>query len=101
MPIVVSIEGNIGSGKSTLLRNLQLHMGSGSDVIFLQEPLEDWDKVKDTNGETLLQKYCQDQNNYAFLFQVMVHLTRAAVLKKAQSEHPNSQLILNERFSRL
>jgi deoxyguanosine kinase len=52
---IVSIEGNIGSGKSTLLANLRKYYENNPDVIFLKEPVDEWEKIKDENGTTILE----------------------------------------------
>ena len=49
---IVSIEGNIGSGKSTLLENLKKYYNTNPNVIFLREPVDDWEKIKDKEGNT-------------------------------------------------
>ena len=58
---IISIEGNIGSGKSTLLSNLRQHYENNSNVVFLKEPVDEWEKIKDENGETILKKFYADQ----------------------------------------
>ena len=81
--IIVSIEGNIGSGKSTLLANLRTYYESNSDVIFLKEPVDEWEKIKDENGTTILEKFYGDQNKYSFPFQMMAYVSRLKVLRDA------------------
>ena len=81
--IIVSIEGNIGSGKSTLLANLRSYYESNSDVIFLKEPVDEWEKIKDENGTTILEKFYGDQNKYSFPFQMMAYVSRLKVLRDA------------------
>ena len=58
---LVSIEGNIGSGKSTLLENLKTYYNDNTNVIFLKEPVDDWEKIKDKQGNTILKKFYLDQ----------------------------------------
>ena len=81
--IIVSIEGNIGSGKSTLLANLRSYYESNSDVIFLKEPVDEWEKIKDENGTTILEKFSGDQDKYSFPFQMMAYVSRLKVLRDA------------------
>ena len=81
--IIVSIEGNIGSGKSTLLANLRSYYESNSDVIFLKEPVDEWEKIKDENGTTILEKFYGDQDKYSFPFQMMAYVSRLKVLRDA------------------
>jgi thymidylate kinase len=78
---IVSIEGNIGSGKSTLLANLRLYYENNSNVVFLKEPVDEWEKIKDENGETILKKFYADQEKYSFPFQMMAYVSRLKVLR--------------------
>jgi deoxyadenosine/deoxycytidine kinase len=77
----VSIEGNIGSGKSTLLENLRKHYNNNTHVIFLREPVDDWEKIKDTQGNTMLKKFYADQEKYSFAFQMMAYISRLKILR--------------------
>jgi len=84
MPVtytIVSIEGNIGSGKSTLLSNLRKHYENNSNVLFLKEPVDEWVKITDENGETILKKFYADQEKYSFSFQMMAYVSRLKVLR--------------------
>ena len=56
MSSIISIEGNIGSGKSTLLYYLKEHYKKNTHIIFLQEPIEEWEKIKDHENKTILSK---------------------------------------------
>jgi deoxyadenosine/deoxycytidine kinase len=75
--MIVTIDGNIGSGKSTLLRNIELvwkkRCGTAAlpPPIFLLEPIDEWSKITDVDGKTILQKLYQDPAKYSFSFQVM------------------------------
>lgn len=73
---VVSIEGNIGSGKSTLLAKLRDHFKDNENVVFLKEPVDEWAKIKDENGTTILEKFYADQTKYSFPFQMMAYVSR-------------------------
>uniref|UniRef100_A0A6C0DR16 Deoxynucleoside kinase domain-containing protein n=1 Tax=viral metagenome TaxID=1070528 RepID=A0A6C0DR16_9ZZZZ len=93
MSRIFTIEGNIGSGKSTLLENLKDHYKYNPNVIFLQEPVDEWESIKDSEGTTMLQKFYQDQAKYSFPFQMMAYISRLALLKKCCEEHPNATII--------
>ena len=73
---LVSIEGNIGSGKSTLLAYLKQKYGDNDTIIFLKEPVDEWEQIKDCNGNTILKKFYADQQKYAFPFQMMAYISR-------------------------
>lgn len=78
---IISIEGNIGSGKSTLLENLREYYKNDDCVIFLKEPVDEWEKIKDENGITILEKFYSDQDKYAFSFQMMAYISRLKILR--------------------
>ena len=79
--IIVSIEGNIGSGKSTLLDNLRETYKNDANIVFLKEPVDEWEKIKDENGITILEKFYSDQIKYSFSFQMMAYVSRLKVLR--------------------
>lgn len=88
---IVSIEGNIGSGKSTLLANLKKYFSNNTNVIFLKEPVDEWSKITDENGNTILERFYADQSKYSFSFQIMAYISRLKLLKEAVSQIKYSQ----------
>jgi deoxyadenosine/deoxycytidine kinase len=95
---VISIEGNIGSGKSTLLSHLKQSLSAENvpQIIFLQEPVDEWENIKDEHGNTMIQKFYGDQTKYSFSFQMMAYISRLALLKKSIEENPNA-IVITER----
>jgi len=83
MTQLISIEGNIGSGKSTLVRNLEKEYGNNPEFCFLQEPIDIWNTIKDEQGATILEKFYENNEKYAFAFQMMAYISRLSILKKA------------------
>jgi deoxyadenosine/deoxycytidine kinase len=103
---IVSIDGNIGSGKSTLLSTLKEYYADNDHILFLKEPVDDWEKITDENGVTMLEKFYSDQNKYSFSFQMMAYVSRLKVLRDAKKmiignylEHRNDKpyIIISER----
>lgn len=86
---IISIEGNIGSGKSTLLSNLKKYYNYEDTVIFLKEPVDEWSKIKDEDGVTMLEKFYSNQTKYAFSFQMMAYISRLKLLKDTVDEIKN------------
>jgi deoxyadenosine/deoxycytidine kinase len=78
---IVSIEGNIGSGKSTLLESLKNRLSHFTEIIFVNEPVDEWSEIKDENGTTILEKFYADQEKYSFPFQLMAYISRLKNLK--------------------
>lgn len=104
---VVSIEGNIGSGKSTLLANLKKYFNKNTKIVFLREPVDEWNKITDENGVTILEKFYANQDKYSFPFQMMAYISRLKLLRdtindiklqiqKTQSECANFEW--NQKF---
>lgn len=99
-PLIISIEGNIGTGKSTILANLQKYVnttGYEDQVLFLTEPVDIWESIKDEQGNTVLEKFYKDQRRYAFTFQVMAYISRLTMLKRAIKNNPDKKIIVIER----
>lgn len=96
MSQIISVEGSIGSGKSTLLRRLKSILIETNNIIFLQEPIDEWESIKDKNGITILQKFYENQEKYSFAFQMMAYISRLNLLKKAIEENPK-KIIITER----
>ena len=98
---IISIEGNIGSGKSTLLANLREHFKDNDDIVFLKEPVDEWAKIKDKNGTTILEKFYADQEKYSFPFQMMAYVSRIKELrntiKEKMKNSSNPFIIITER----
>ena len=99
MPVktkIISLEGNIGSGKSTLLAKMEYYFREERNIVFLQEPVKEWETIKDAEGNTMLQKFYADQEKYSFSFQMMAYISRLALLKKTAKENPGA-IIITER----
>ena len=90
---LISIEGNIGAGKTTLVSVLKTKF---PEVVFVDEPVDEWTTVTDSDGVSILQKYYADQKRYAFAFQMMAFITRVRRLREAFDRHPG-KVIVTER----
>ena len=90
-PVFVSIQGNIGSGKTTLLKNMKSSYNKNKDemwrklrVCFLDEPVSMWNEIVDPEtGETMIEKFYNDQTRYAFSFQMMAYISRLSFMRRA------------------
>ena len=92
---IISIEGNIGSGKSTLLAHLKENC---PNVVFLKEPVDEWEKIQDEKGVTMLEKFYADQTKYSFSFQMMAYISRLKILRDTIRNHPERPItIITER----
>lgn len=97
MNIIISCEGNIGSGKSTLLSILQSSTKfTDKDIVFVNEPVEEWYKIHDSNGKNIFEKFYESPEKYAYPFQELTLMSRYTKIKDAISDNPN-KIIISER----
>lgn len=98
-PFIISIDGNIGSGKTTLINKLKEKYESNKNIIFLKEPVSEWEKIKDIDGKTMLQKFYGDQIMYSFSFQMMAYISRLSIMRNAVKLNPNAIFITERSLS--
>ena len=91
---ILSIEGNIGTGKSTLISLLRDRYKNVDKICFVDEPLEEWLKLKDTDGENILEKFYKDQTRWSYSFQMNAFITRS---KNIISADPSKNIVIIER----
>jgi deoxyadenosine/deoxycytidine kinase len=78
------------------MKYLKEHFKNDDHVIFLKEPVDEWEKIKDKNGVTILEKFYEDQEKYSFSFQMMAYISRLKLLKEAVETNPDA-IIISER----
>jgi len=78
--ILLSIEGNIGGGKSTMLNHMKEKY---PEFIYIDEPVDVWQQLKDNEGTSLLQHFYQDTPRWAYTLQNTAFITRYHNAKKA------------------
>ena len=95
MHVVISIDGNIGSGKSTIVQKLKNDFENENNIIFLEEPVNEWIKIKD-DTHNIIEKFYEDPIKYSFPFQMMALISRFKILNDTMQKYPNS-VIITER----
>ena len=103
-PIIFSIEGNIGSGKSSIIEYLKsikyeefsILNKNIQKIIFIPEPVDDWNTIKDSDGNNILAKFYKNKTKYSFSFQMMAYITRLSKIKNIIKNNPNS-IFITER----
>ena len=92
----ISIEGNIGAGKSTLVQILKeiLSENENLNYAFVQEPVDEWLNLTDSDGKNILDKFYSDQKSWSYKFQMNAFITR---LKKLQKSMESYSLSICER----
>jgi len=94
---IVAIEGNIAAGKSTLVEKLKKRYEGNPNISFLDEPVEEWENIKDAYGVSMLQKYYSNPTKYAFAFQMMALGSRLNNLKQKIKSIKMPHTIITER----
>lgn len=80
-------------GKSTVLSRIKaIKAINGYPVIVLDEPIEEWNTVLDTNNVTLFELFYKNPFAHAFTFQMLALVTRANLLKQAVKAHPDAYI---------
>ena len=91
--MIFSIEGNIGSGKSTIVNHLQHMMQDDTSFVFVQEPVDTWESIKDEDDVSILANFYKSQKKFAFPFQMMAYISRLALLRKVIRDNPGKHII--------
>ena len=78
--LLFSIEGNIGGGKTTILNHLKTMF---PEYIYIDEPVDIWQSLKDEEGISLLQLFYQNTDRWAYTLQNTAFITRYHNAKKA------------------
>lgn len=101
-PIIICVEGNIGAGKTTFVEHVQELLGEESrlankKIRVLREPVDIWTRVKDVDGNTILENFYKDPKRWAFAFQMLALSTRMSQIQTAIAENPDADILLCER----
>lgn len=100
MTIILSLEGNIGSGKSTLLKQLTRTLPDRilhRKIFFLQEPVKEWEKIKNENGKTIIEEFYNDNTKWGFSFQMMAYISRLKCIRDLVKQNGSNIIIISER----
>ena len=66
-------------------------------ILYLQEPVDIWETFSDGENN-IIEKFYENQKEWAFSFQMMAFISRIAQLKrKIQKYNYNSYIIITER----
>tara|TARA_A100001015_G_scaffold320759_1_gene448358 strand:+ start:1263 stop:1907 length:645 start_codon:yes stop_codon:yes gene_type:complete len=94
--MIISIEGNIGSGKSTLLNLLREKYKDSKNIIFVDEPVSEWNNIKD-GEKSILELFYDDKDKYSFTFQILAYITRLRKLLQVLENSNKDDVIICER----
>ena len=83
---IISIDGNIGSGKSTLIEILKKYYQNNDNIIFLKEPVNEWQNITDVDNSNILDKFYKDKKRWSYTFQNFAFITRMTNLMKSYKE---------------
>ena len=98
---VIFIEGGIGCGKSTLVKEIQKYCVKNElNICTVQEPVDLWMEIKRTeDGKNIIEAFYEDQEKYAFHFQMMAYISRLHKMRMAMinAQQKEYDLIICER----
>lgn len=100
--MIISLEGNIGSGKSTFYNYIKKHFSryynrpEGKCIHFVEEPVDDWQDIKDTEGN-LIEHFYKNPEKYSFCFQMTAYISRLSKLRKILKTAKKDDIIITER----
>jgi deoxyadenosine/deoxycytidine kinase len=97
---VVTIEGLIGAGKSTLKAWLETECSLRNlHVVFVDEPVQTWQSIQDTDGTSILSRFYENPAAWAFSFQMMAYISRLHLLSEARRDNPHALIIAERSLS--
>lgn len=91
---ILALEGNIGAGKTTLLRHIRENY---PEIIIIDEPVDTWETITDTDGKNILQYFYGDMTRWSYTFQNVALLTRIQNIERALHANPTAKFFLMER----
>ena len=94
--MLIYIEGNIGSGKSTFANLLNQYYNK-TDKKIIQEPVDQWLELKDTEGVTILDNFYRDQDKWSFPFQMNSFISRVNLINETRKNNPGTSVFFVER----
>jgi deoxyadenosine/deoxycytidine kinase len=68
-----------------------------NNIVFLEEPVNQWEQIKDNKGNNMLQKYYENPKKYAFSFQMMAFITRRNLIRDTIAKYDGCKVIIMER----
>lgn len=95
MTKIITVDGNIGSGKSTLIQVMKDYYKDNEKIGFVDEPVDLWSLIKDSSGKNIIQHFYEDQEKWAFCFQMTAYISRLEELRKTLRD--NYDFIFCER----
>jgi deoxyadenosine/deoxycytidine kinase len=78
------------------MENLKSYFSNNTNVVFLKEPVDEWETITDENSTTILEKFYENPSKYGFSFQIMAYISRLDVIRKEIKKNPNA-IFISER----
>ena len=85
---LIFVEGNIGTGKTTFVQFLEQNLNPEKYNI-IYEPVDEWQKLKDSQGKNILEHFYEDQEKWAFAFQMNSFISRVKYIQDALKANPD------------
>ena len=96
---IFTVDGNIGSGKSTLIKLMKkkYKVFANKKIVYLPEPVDIWESIRDKNGKNVIESYYENQVKYAFPFQMMAYISRVHQIREIMEKCDDNTIIICER----
>ena len=96
---IFTVDGNIGSGKSTLIKLMKkkYKVFANRKIVYLPEPVDIWESIRDKNGKNVIESYYENQVKYAFPFQMMAYISRVHQIREIMEKCDDNTIIICER----
>lgn len=92
-----TIEGNIGAGKSTIIKIIQDHIVENKFVNFLQEPVDEWLNLKNSDGENILDLFYKNKKRWSYSFQMNAFISKQKLIEKCLKTNKLVETNISER----
>lgn len=76
------IEANIGAGKTTFINKLKHKYVNDNNIVCIEEPVDDWMKLKDSNNNNILNMFYHNPKRWAYTFQTNAFISRIECINR-------------------
>ena len=66
----------------------------GQNIVFLPEPVDIWESIKDKNGKNVIESYYENQVKFAFPFQMMAYISRVHQIREIMNNSDENTIII-------
>lgn len=79
------------------MKYIEKRLSHRTDVLMLDEPVGEWESLKDSQGKSILELFYHDTAKYAFSFQMLAFISRLSKLTEALDKAGEDAIVICER----